>query len=83
MNRTRIFDVRIDRGTTWGNPYRVGRDGTRAECIEKWRQRFYRRLEDDREFYNATLALRGLVLACWCVPDLECHGSVIVRWLDG
>ena len=28
------FDVLIDRTTPWGNHFRIGRDGTRAEVIE-------------------------------------------------
>jgi hypothetical protein len=33
------YDVRIDRWTKWGNPFRINVDGTREEVIsayEKW-----------------------------------------------
>ena len=30
--------VKIDRATKWGNPFVIGEDGTREECIEKYRR---------------------------------------------
>lgn len=29
------YDVLIQRGTIWGNPYRIGVDGTRNEVLKK------------------------------------------------
>ena len=29
--------VRVDRATKWGNAFRIGRDGTRAEVVERYR----------------------------------------------
>ena len=75
------FDVRIDRGSMWGNKYHIGPDGTREEVIKKYERDFCQRLRR-RGFYKATLALKGKVLACWCKP-LPCHGDVIVEWLEG
>lgn len=37
MDKTDVFDVRIDRATKWGNPYKRGRDGTREEVIRMYR----------------------------------------------
>jgi hypothetical protein len=31
--------VYIGRGSAWGNPYVIGKDGDRAEVIEKYRMR--------------------------------------------
>lgn len=81
MSTTRIWDVRIDRGTLWGNKYVVGRDGTREECIAKWERDFHERLENDPDFRSATLRLSGRVLGCWCAP-LPCHGDIIAEWLN-
>lgn len=71
--------VRIDRTTRWGNPFRIGIDGDRAECIEKFRG--FLRLEP---VYVARVRreLRGRDLACWCAP-LPCHGDVLAAVADG
>jgi Domain of unknown function (DUF4326) len=66
--------VYIGRPSKWGNPFVVGKDGTRAECIalyERW-------LLENSELMAALEELRGLVLGCWCAPR-ACHGDVLVR----
>lgn len=62
--------VRIDRRTKWGNPFLVGRDGTRNEVIAMFRKLL--------PFMPVDIAeLRGKDLACWCAP-LPCHGDVLL-----
>jgi hypothetical protein len=66
--------VYIGRPEKWGNPFIVGRDGARGECIplfERW-------LLDNAQLMAALGELRGLVLGCWCAPR-PCHGDVLVR----
>lgn len=71
--------VRIDRGTKWGNPYVVGIDGTREECIEKYREG----LRGSPKFVEAARReLKGKQIACWCAP-LPCHGDVLAAVADG
>ena len=71
---------RIDRLTEFGNPYRIGPDGTREEVIEKYRSYFEEKLKDPK-FKKAVLSLKGKVLSCWCKP-LPCHGDVIEEYLN-
>jgi hypothetical protein len=89
MNRTVVvnkraerFDEYIGRGSRFGNPYRIGVDGSRDEVIEKYRGWFYEQLISDRDFRHAAWALKGKRLGCFCKP-LACHGDVIVEWLEG
>lgn len=71
------FDVRVDRQTRWGNPFRIGRDGTREEVVAK-----YEAWLATRPDLLADLpSLRGKRLACWCAP-LPCHGDVLARLAD-
>ena len=70
--------VRIDRETTFGNPFHIGRDGNRAEVIEKYRAWLWRAVEDGRIGLDELAALDGQRLACWCVPE-PCHGDVLAR----
>ena len=69
------WDVRIDRSTIWGNPFILGRDGTRAEVIEKYRQLV---LSKPRFVEQIRKELKGKVLACWCKPK-ACHGDVLAE----
>ena len=61
---------RIDRGTPFGNPFRIGKDGDRAAVCEK----FARFLGDHPELRRAAERLRGKVLGCHCYP-FQCHGE--------
>ncbi len=74
--------VRIDRATRWGNPFVIGRDGSRAEVIEKYRERLSSEIRAGRVPLDDLAALDGRRLACWCAPE-PCHGDVlaaVARW---
>ena len=73
------FDVYIGRATDelaglWGNPFKIGRDGDRAEVIEKYR----RWIVQQPELMTRLPELRGKVLGCYCAP-LACHGDVLLE----
>lgn len=83
MEQTRVvhwrkerFDVDIRRPAKWGNPFRIGVDGTRAEVIEK-----YRKWIVEQPFIEDIEELRGKRLGCWCHPK-PCHGDVLVELLN-
>lgn len=79
--RFRRYDVYIGRGGPWGNPFEIGRDGSRAEVIAKYRVWI---MSDDRVAValRANLhKLQGQVLGCWCAP-LPCHGDVLAELAD-
>lgn len=71
------YDVMIDRSTEYGNPFVIGKDGTREEVIQKYR--FMILTENNIGKFEP---LRGKVLGCWC-KLLPCHGDVIVEILEG
>ena len=70
--------VRIDRRTVWGNPFVLGRDGTRAEVIARYRADLWRRIRAGEIALAALAALDGRDLACHCAPK-PCHGDVLTR----
>jgi len=70
--------VRVDRATKWGNRFRIGRDGTRAEVIERYRRDLWRRIRAGEVDLEELAALDGRDLACWCA-DLPCHADVLAR----
>lgn len=89
--RTRLINIKktdegdyvyIGRPTKWGNPYIIGRDGTREEVIEKYRQYFDSQIRTNKTFREELKTLKGKTLACFCKPE-KCHGDIIVEWLEG
>ncbi|MEH6952860.1 DUF4326 domain-containing protein (plasmid) [Nitrobacter sp. NHB1] len=56
-----------------GNPFVIGRDGSRADVIAKYRAWIVAK----PALMNALDELRGRDLICWCAP-LACHGDVLV-----
>jgi hypothetical protein len=67
-------DVYIGRPSKWGNPFAIGRDGTREQVIA----RYERWLLEQPELLAALPELAGKTLGCWCAPR-ACHGDVLAR----
>jgi hypothetical protein len=65
-------EVYIGRGSPWGNPFVIGKDGTREEVIQK----YYQWLPTQPELLAELPSLVGKRLLCWCHPEL-CHGHII------
>lgn len=65
------------KASKWANPFKVGKDGTRAQVLNKYagyvmaQPRLMRSLSE----------IRGKRLACWCAPD-SCHGDVLADLVD-
>ena len=70
--------VRIDRRTRWGNPFHVGRHGSRAEVIRRYRAWLWERVRGGHFTLEDLAHLHGKTLACHCHP-LPCHGQVLQR----
>jgi hypothetical protein len=66
------FDVYVGRPSKWGNPFTIGRDGTREEVIEKYRVW----IKTQPELLAALPELHDKVLGCWCDPK-PCHATVL------
>ncbi len=71
------FDIYIGRGSKWGNPYSIGKDGDREEVIRKYRHHLFNQLQDGSITLNDLQELEGKTLGCFCKPK-ACHGDVIV-----
>ena len=70
--------VRIDRRTRWGNPFLIGRHGSREEVIERYRAWLWGKLRKGEIQVAELAALNGKTLACHCAPK-PCHGDVLVK----
>ena len=74
-------DVYIGRGSIWGNPFKIGVDGTRKQVIEKYKVLLHARLLKEPNQLRAMYELKGKTLVCHCAP-LACHGNVIEKLIE-
>lgn len=72
------YEVYIGRPSLFGNPFVIGKDGSRFVVLEKYRKYLTERIDADKEFAEAVRLLRGKVLGCWCVP-MACHGDILLE----
>jgi len=64
--------VYVGRGSPWGNPFRVGRDGDRETVVRlycEW-------VLEQPDLMARIHELRGKDLVCFCAPKL-CHAMVL------
>ena len=64
-------------GSPLANPFRPGRDGTRAEVMNKYRDYLLGR----PDLVAIARKLHGKRLGCWCLPE-ACHAEVIAEIAD-
>ncbi len=67
------FSVYIGRGSKWGNPFVIGKDGSREAVIRKYK----RYLWESKELMSSLEELDGKTLGCFCSPQ-KCHGDVLI-----
>lgn len=65
--------VYVGRPSKWGNPFVIGRDGSREEVIALFEADLSPELRQ-----AARAELRGKHLTCWCAPA-ACHADVLLR----
>jgi hypothetical protein len=71
------YDVYIGRPSIWGNPFKLGPDGSREEVIKKYKDW----LMGNTEVLDRLHELKDKTLGCWCKPH-ACHGDVLVQALE-
>ena len=63
--------IYVGRPSKWGNPYQIGRHGSREEVIEKYRLSIGGAFRSPSE-------LKGKDLVCWCAPK-PCHADILLE----
>ena len=71
------FDVYIGRPSKWGNPFEIGKDGTRDQVINQYREWIL----TQPKLLMALPKLLGKRLGCWCAPK-RCHGEVLIELMS-
>ena len=67
-------DVYIGRGSKWGNPFVIGKDGNRSLVIERYIDYF----ENNEELIKDIEELKDKNLVCYCKPK-ACHGDYLIN----
>lgn len=70
--------VYIGRGTMWGNPFVIGKDGDRNEVCEKHTAHLKSQIRNNEVSLQQLAALHGKDLVCFCAP-LRCHGETLQK----
>lgn len=79
------YDVYCGRGSIFGNPYVIGKDGTREQVITRYRDEWFPFLLNDKTFKAALLNLKGKRLGCFCkdpTKEVWCHCDIIAEYLN-
>lgn len=79
----------VGRPSPLGNPFHLDRESNRDECIEKYREWLYKKIENKDEkileelgrLHSKWITKGSLRLLCWCSPK-RCHADVIKEILD-
>jgi len=82
------WDVRIDRRSCLGNPFRLGDESQRDYVCDKYTSYFYYQIELGnqkiitklKELQRLYKKYGKLSLFCWCAPK-RCHGETIKKYL--
>ena len=68
--------VKVARPTKWGNPFKIGVDGSREEVLRKYRTWLMQKLAEQPSFLAP---LRGKSLACFCKITEPCHADILLE----
>jgi hypothetical protein len=72
------YDVYIGRPSQWGNPFKIGVHGNRADVLSK----YWAWIQTKPQLMRRLGELKGKRLGCYCKP-LPCHGDVLVQLIEG
>ena len=64
--------------SVFANPFKIGKDGTREEVIQKYRSYIIEKLDSNLELQTELIDLKNKKLGCWCYPE-PCHGNVLLE----
>jgi hypothetical protein len=78
----------VARPHPWSNPYVIGHDGDRRQCLARYEQFLLPYTHDCGsldDYYVSTAVIKavkdelgGYNLACWCAVGLDCHADFLL-----
>lgn len=70
--------IYIGRGSKWGNPFIIGRDGDRDAVCEQHKQLLWKQIKSGEVTLTDLADLHGKDLVCFCAPK-RCHGHTLEK----
>jgi len=67
--------VYVGRPSKWGNPFKIGRDGSRGYVLYLYDRWLSYQLMQNPSFLEP---LKEKDLACWCRLDEPCHADILL-----
>lgn len=72
----------------YANPYSYSKNSilqcqvsSKEELLNEYRKYFYKRIENDGNFFRQILKLKGRAICCYCKEKCV-HGEVIIEFLE-
>lgn len=86
-----VYIGRPGRGmeSSFGNRFKIGPDGDRAEVLRKFSEELDKKMAEDEEFAKSVRDLKGKTLVCFCRPlegfkgRVLCHGQILASKATG
>lgn len=69
------------KSSIFANPFKIGKDGSREEVIQKYKIYMTEKLDKDKNLVGELLKLKNKILGCWCCPKY-CHGHVLLELIE-
>jgi hypothetical protein len=71
--------IYIGRGSIWGNPFVIGRDGDRNQVCDKYEAYLTKHIRNGTFTAEELDELHGKDLVCFCAPA-RCHGDTLEKY---
>lgn len=86
--RKDAYDAYIGRGSAWGNPFKIGPDGDRADVLRKYKDYLLR--GEGRRLLQRIGELEDQTLGCFCAnaggltttDETLCHGQLLLQLIE-
>lgn len=84
-----MVNIRIDRMSPLGNPFRISGQDTREVVCAKYAEYFKTQVQtagspvqlEFQRILDIVKSGESVNLQCWCHPK-QCHGDTVQRWLE-
>lgn len=70
-----------EKSSNFANPYKIGKDGTREEVLEKYKKYIIDKINNNPELMRELNSMKGKKLGCWCFPE-RCRGNILLELIE-
>lgn len=82
VHKREPYDVYIGRPGPWGNPFIIGKHGSREEVINHFHRWFLNSMDSNAIWMREHIhELQSKRLGCFCAPQ-ACHGDILAYYAE-